>query len=334
MIDDLASVAWPALAGGLVAGTCLGGMFFGGLWLTVRHLPDARRPALRLLGSLLLRFALALAGFLWLVRHGGAAVGLAGAAGFLPRPLVDHAVPAVAWTGRGVAIMTISPDTLVFWEWGPVAVNATLVFTWLVMALLTFVAWLASRRLSDTATLSRWQNLLEILVTGINDQIRQISRQEPGPYLPFVGTLFLFIAVANLLNVVPGYLAPTGSLSTTTALAICVFVAVPLYGIAQEGARGYLRHYLRPSWLMLPFNVVGELSRTVALAVRLYGNIMSGTVIVAILLSLTPYFFPVVMQLLGLLTGMIQAYIFAVLAMVYIASASSAHQDRTSPPSD
>ncbi|XKE46233.1 F0F1 ATP synthase subunit A [Halomonas organivorans] len=229
--------------------------------------------------------------------------------------------------------MTISPDALVIWEWGPGAINATLVFTWLVMALLTLVSWLVTRRLSSTTTLSRWQNLLEILVTGINDQIRQISRQEPGPYLPFVGTLFLFIAVSNLLNVVPGYLAPTGSLSTTTALAICVLVAVPLYGIAQEGPRAYLKHYLKPSWLMLPFNIVGELSRTIALAVRLYGNIMSGTVIVAILLSLTPYFFPVVMQLLGLLTGMIQAYIFAVLAMVYIASASSVQQTRRDHPS-
>ncbi len=121
-------------------------------------------------------------------------------------------------------------------------------------------------------------------------------------------------------------LAPTGSLSTTTALAICVFVAVPLYGIGYEGPVGYLRHYVKPSWLMLPFNIIGEISRTIALAVRLYGNIMSGTVIVAILLSLTPYLFPIVMQLLGLLTGMIQAYIFAVLAMVYIASATSAHQ--------
>jgi F-type H+-transporting ATPase subunit a len=174
---------------------------------------------------------------------------------------------------------------------------------------------------------------LEVLVVGIRDQIRDVSHQEPGRYLPFVGTLFLFIAMANLLNVVPGYMAPTGSLSTTTALAICVFVAVPLYGIACEGPLTYLKHYIQPTWLMLPFNVIGELSRTIALAVRLYGNIMSGTVIVAILLSLTPYLFPVVMQLLGLLTGMIQAYIFAVLAMVYIASATSAHRSDRHPAS-
>lgn len=222
--------------------------------------------------------------------------------------------------------MTISPDGIVFWQWGLFSLNATIVFTWAVMALLVLGSWLITRRLSSDEELSRWQNLVEVIVTGIADQIREVSGQQPGKYLPFVGTLFLFIAMANLLNVVPGYMAPTGSLSTTTALAICVFVAVPLYGIVYEGPRKYLRHYVKPTWLMLPFNVIGEVSRTVALAVRLYGNVMSGTVIVAILLSLTPYFFPIVMQLLGLLTGMIQAYIFAILAMVYIASATSAHR--------
>ncbi|MGD8999618.1 MAG: F0F1 ATP synthase subunit A [Granulosicoccaceae bacterium] len=222
--------------------------------------------------------------------------------------------------------MTISPDDILFWQWGLLRVNATIVFTWLVMALLTLISWLVTRRLSTGPEISRWQNLLEVLVTGIHDQIRDVTHRDPGRYLPFVGTLFLFIAMANLLNVVPGYMAPTGSLSTTTALAICVFIAVPLFGIAAEGPLTYLRHYVKPTWLMLPFNVLGEISRTIALAVRLYGNIMSGTVIVAILLSLTPYIFPIVLQLLGLLTGMIQAYIFAVLAMVYIASATSAHR--------
>ncbi|SEN46100.1 F0F1 ATP synthase subunit A [Nitrosomonas marina] len=224
--------------------------------------------------------------------------------------------------------MTISPDNIIFWQWGAVSLNATIAYTWLVMALLTLISWLVTRRISSGTTISRWQNLLEVLVAGIRDQIQEVSHQQPGKYLPFVGTLFLFIAMANLLNVVPGYMAPTGSLSTTTALAICVFAAVPIYGIAYEGPLNYLAHYVKPTLLMLPFNIIGEISRTIALAVRLYGNIMSGTVIVAILLSLTPYFFPVVMQLLGLLTGMIQAYIFAILAMVYIASATSAHTEK------
>jgi F-type H+-transporting ATPase subunit a len=220
--------------------------------------------------------------------------------------------------------MTISPDELLLWQWGPLHINATLLLTWLLMLLLTVGARLLTRRLQTGTELSRLQNLLEVLVTGLRDQIREVSRRDPGPYLPFVGTLFIFIATSNLLTVVPFYLPPTGSLSTTAALALCVLIAVPLYGVLRQGLPGYLRHYVQPTPLMLPFNLIGELSRTVALAVRLYGNIMSGTVIAGILLSLTPFLFPVVMQLLGLLTGMIQAYIFAVLAMVYIASASSA----------
>jgi F-type H+-transporting ATPase subunit a len=190
------------------------------------------------------------------------------------------------------------------------------------------------RNLSTTTRLSRWQNLLEVVVSNIQNQIREVGQQDPAPYLAFVGTLFMFIATANLLAVVPGYLPPTGSLSTTTALALCVFVAVPLYGITRQGFLGYLKNYIQPSVFMLPFNIVGELSRTLALAVRLYGNIMSGTVIGAILLSIVPLFFPILMQALGLLTGMIQAYIFAVLAMVYIASATRAHAERTevNPP--
>lgn len=225
--------------------------------------------------------------------------------------------------------MTISPDEIVLWQIGAFAVNATLAFTWLVMALLTVGSWLVTRRLSDGPAISRWQNLLEVLVTGLRDQIGEISRQDPAPYLPFVGTLFLFIATCNLLAVVPGYRPPTGSLSTTTALALTVFVAVPVFGIAREGVGRYLRHYVQPTPFMLPFNVIGELSRTLALAVRLYGNIMSGTVVAAILLGLAPFFFPAVMQLFGLVTGLVQAYIFAVLAVVYIASATAVRTSRT-----
>ena len=221
--------------------------------------------------------------------------------------------------------MRISPDQLVLWAWGPVQLNATIVCTWTVMLVLVLGSHLATRRLSTATRLTRWQNLLEVLVSGMREQIREMSQQDPGKYLPFVGTLFLFIAASNVLAVVPGFTAPTASLSTTTALALCVLVAVPLYGIVERGLGGYLAVYVKPTVFMLPFNIVGELSRTLALAVRLYGNVMSGTVIAGILLSLVPFFFPVVLQLLGLLTGLIQAYIFAVLAMVYIASATRTH---------
>ena len=223
--------------------------------------------------------------------------------------------------------MTINPDEIILFEWGWFKINSTIAFTWLVIFLLTFGSWLVTRRLSSAGKLSRWHNLLEVLVNGIKVQIREVSRQEPGPYLPFVGTLFIFIATANVLAIVPGYVPPTGSLSTTAALAICVFIAVPVFGIASQGVLSYLKQYLQPTFFMLPFNLIGELSRTLALAVRLYGNMMSGTIIVAILLTITPLVFPVIMQALGLLTGLIQAYIFAILAMVYIASASKAHEE-------
>jgi len=223
--------------------------------------------------------------------------------------------------------LTINPDEIVFFQWGWFKINSTVFFTWLVIFLLTFGSWLVTRKLSSEGELSRWQNLLEVLINGINDQIREVSQQEPGPYLPFVGTLFIFIAFSNILAIVPGYTPPTSSLSTTAALAICVFIAVPVFGITRQGIVNYLRQYLQPTFFMLPFNLIGELSRTLALAVRLYGNMMSGTIIVAILLTITPLIFPVVMQALGLLTGLIQAYIFAILAMVYIASASKAHAE-------
>ncbi len=225
-------------------------------------------------------------------------------------------------------IKDITPDQVIFWEYGCLVLNATILFTWVVMALMVVGSWLVTRKISSEIHISRWQNLLEIIVRGMRRQIKEISREERSSYLYFVGTLFLFILCSNLLSVVPGYLAPTGSLSTTAALAICTFIAVPVYGILSRGLRGYLKQYVQPTVFMLPFNIMGELSRTLALAVRLFGNIMSGTKIVGILLALAPLFFPVVMHALGLLTGVIQAYIFAVLAMVYIASATRARQGK------
>jgi F-type H+-transporting ATPase subunit a len=223
--------------------------------------------------------------------------------------------------------MTFNPDDIIYWQWGVLKINATLVFTWVVMAIILCVTWLATRRLSDDIHPSRWQNFMEMVVSLIRDQIREVSHENPDPYQSFVGSLFLFIAFANLLTIIPGYRPPTGSLSTTAALAICVFLAVPLYGIQRQGLLSYLRQYTHPSLFMLPFNIIGEISRTIALAVRLFGNMMSGTVVVAVLISITPFLFPIVLQLLGLLTGMIQAYIFAILAMVYITSALVARKN-------
>jgi F-type H+-transporting ATPase subunit a len=223
--------------------------------------------------------------------------------------------------------MEISPDAWILVEWRGLRLNATVAFTWVVMAVLVLGSWAITARLSGGETVSRWQMLLEVVVSAIRDQIDEVGAKDPDRYLPFIGTLFLFIATANVLTIVPGYQPPTGSLSTTAALAICVLIAVPLFSITRRGLGTYLKTYIRPTPLMLPFNLISELSRTLALAVRLYGNVMSGTVIVGILISVAPFFFPVIMQLLGLLTGLIQAYIFAILAMVYIASASRTRPD-------
>lgn len=222
--------------------------------------------------------------------------------------------------------MNISPDQTVLLDFGPVSINATLVFTWLTIALLAGLARWITRKLSTTGELSSWQNCLEVLVEGAQRQIRDIARQDPDPFLSFIVTLFFFIATCNLLAVVPGYEPPTGSLSTTTALALCVFYAVPFYGIRRHGLRRFLHLYLEPTPLMLPLNLIGELARTLALAIRLYGNVMSGGLVAAILLLVAPFVFPALMNVLGLLTGLIQAYIFAVLATVFIAAATAAQE--------
>lgn len=220
----------------------------------------------------------------------------------------------------------ISPDQVIFFQYHFIKLNLTILFTWVIMALLVIGSWLITKNLSFGSKIGYGQNLLEILVTGIQGQINEISRQKAARYVPFIGTLFIFVAFCNLLTVVPGYESPTASLSTTAALAICVFISVPLFGIIQRGLIGYLKQYIEPTVFMLPFNILGEITRTLALAVRLFGNIMSGSKIAAILLAIIPFIFPVIMQLLGLLTGLIQAYIFAILAMVYIASATQVHE--------
>lgn len=224
--------------------------------------------------------------------------------------------------------MHLSPDQVVFWRHGFLILNATILYTWALMLLLAGGSMLITRKLSAGLTRSRWQNLLEIVVTGIEKQIEEVGLSRPGRYIPFLGTLFLFVAAASLCTIIPGYEPPTASLSTTAALAICVFVAVPLFGIEVQGLGAYLRSYTKPTVIMLPFNIISEISRTLALAVRLFGNMMSGAMTIGILLTITPFFFPVVMTLLGLLTGMVQAYIFSILAAVYIAAATRVRKPR------
>ena len=223
--------------------------------------------------------------------------------------------------------MHLSGDDIVLWHFGLLKVNVTIVMTWLLMLVLAGGSALITRRLSSGIIISRWQSMLEIIVTMARKQIEEIGLQEPEKYLPYLATLFIFIASANLCTVIPGFVPPTGSLSTTAALALSVFVAVPLFGIAQSGLKGYMKSYAEPTFIMLPFNIISEFTRTMALAVRLFGNMMSGVMILGILLTISPLVFPVIMNILGLLTGMVQAYIFSILATVYIAAATRARNE-------
>jgi F-type H+-transporting ATPase subunit a len=218
--------------------------------------------------------------------------------------------------------VNLSSDQQVFWRHGWLNLNATIVTTWIMMLGMAGAAKIMTRRLSPDGPVSRWQAALEIIVTTITSQLEGVGLNHARKYLPFLGTLFLFVATSCLGTVIPGFDPPTSSLSTTAALAGCVFLAVPLFGIEDRGLWGYLKTYTEPTIIMLPFNIISEFSRTLALAMRLFGNMMSGTMIIAILLTITPLLFPLVMTALGLLTGMVQAYIFFILAAVYIAAAT------------
>jgi F-type H+-transporting ATPase subunit a len=216
--------------------------------------------------------------------------------------------------------MTGSPLGLeVAFHAGPVAVTTPVVVTWAIMLLLAGIGWLITRRLSLHPSL--WQAALELVVETIESQIRDTMRVEPTPFLPLIGTLFLFILTANWSSLVPGVEPPTAHLETDAALALIVFVAVWYFGIRFRGLPGYLATFAEPTVFMIPLNVVETLTRTFSLVVRLFGNVMSGVFVIGIVLSLVGLLVPVPLMALDLLTGAVQAYIFSVLAMVFIAGA-------------
>ena len=225
--------------------------------------------------------------------------------------------------------MRATPDEMILWEYGFITLNGTIVFSWFIMLILVVVSVLATRNLSSGRTISRWQNLLEAVVGTVRAQMKEMLRRDDLKYLGFIGTLFLFISLSNLLMVLPFYEPPTGSFSLAAALAVTVFFAVPVFGVREQGITGYLKNYVEPTPLMLPFNIMSEISRTLSLAVRLFGNMMSGTMIVAVLLMIAPILVPLVMEALGLLLGQIHAYIFAALATVYIGSAIRSRKSET-----
>jgi len=200
---------------------------------------------------------------------------------------------------------------------GPVAVTTTVVYSLLDSAVLVVGSALITHAV--TLRMTPGQNVLELVVEWILDQIKAVTgAKDPKAFLPLIATLGLFILVGNVMGILPGLAAPTSDLSTTAALALVVFFAVPYYGIRDRGVAGYLRHYLEPTWVMLPFNVISEVARTLALAVRLFGNMMSGELVTAVLILIAGLLVPVPILALHLLIALVQAYIFAVLSLVYI----------------
>lgn len=202
---------------------------------------------------------------------------------------------------------------------GPVPVSTAVAVTWGIMALLAIGAWLATRRLSMHP--SRTQAVLELLVETIDTQIHDTMQVDAAPYRPLIGSIFLFVLAANWSGLVPGIEPPTAHLETDAALAGIVFFATIWFGLRARGVRGYLATFAEPGWLMVPLNLVEQITRTFSLMVRLFGNVMSGVFVVGIALSLAGLIVPIPFMALDLLTGAIQAYIFSVLAMVFLGAA-------------
>jgi F-type H+-transporting ATPase subunit a len=210
-------------------------------------------------------------------------------------------------------------------RWGPVEVTGTVCYSLVVSAVLVaFALVVRSGRVPGLRTAA------EFVVEHLEGVMRDMFAADPRPYVPLVVTLALFIGVANLLGLVPGMQAPTADFSTTAALAVIVFCAVPFSGIRARGVGGYFRHYLEPTPVLLPLEIVTELSRTLALAVRLFGNVMSEELVIAVLLTIAGLLVPVPLMMLAVLTGVVQAYIFAVLTVVYLGAAVRArnHEGR------
>lgn len=217
------------------------------------------------------------------------------------------------------------PDVL--FRLGPVEVAGTVAYSLIASAVLIGFAVLVRLGLRRGTSGSDWPVAAEFVVEHLEGIMRDMSDSDPRPYTPLIVTLALFIGTANLLGLVPGMRSPTADFSTTAALAVLVFLAVPFYGIRAQGLRGYLRHYLEPSPFLLPLEIITEFSRTLALAVRLFGNVMSEELVIAVVLMIAGFLVPVPLMLLAVLTDVVQAYIFAVLTVVYVSAAVRAHAE-------
>jgi F-type H+-transporting ATPase subunit a len=211
---------------------------------------------------------------------------------------------------------------------GPLEITRTVVTTWGIMAALVLLVMLLGRQ-SLRADPGQWPAVAEGVVGGLHETIEAVARGQADRLLPFIGTLWLFILVANLVGILPGLSAPTEDLSTTAALATLVFLSVHWFGVRSQGWKSYLRHYLSPTPLMLPFHIISEISRTVALAVRLFGNMMSLGMTALLVLMVAGFLVPIPILMLHIVEALVQAYIFGMLALIYIAGGIEAQQQRT-----
>ena len=215
---------------------------------------------------------------------------------------------------------------------GPVPITSPVLITWAIMILLGGFAALVTKRL--TLIPSKAQAVLEAVVGAIDHQIRETMQVDPAPYRPLIGTIFLFVLIANWSSLVPGVEPPTAHLETDAALALIVFCATIFYGIWTRGLGGYLKTFAEPTWVMIPLNIVEQITRTFSLLVRLFGNVMSGVFVIGIVLSLAGLLVPIPLMALDLLTGAVQAYIFAVLATVFIGAAVGERRKPSQTASD
>jgi F-type H+-transporting ATPase subunit a len=216
--------------------------------------------------------------------------------------------------------MATSPlASTVLLQIGPVAITRPVVTTWAIMAGLGLASWFTTRRMSLQP--DRRQAVVEGIVTSVMGQIDEVIRKDPRPFLPLLGTLFIFLVTANLSGVLPGVEAPTSKLETPAALALIVFVAVHVFGVLARGPIGYLRSFAQPKLIMLPLNIISEITRTFSLMVRLFGNVMSGEFVIALVIALAGLFLPIPLMALEILVGLVQAYIFTILATVFIGAA-------------
>jgi F-type H+-transporting ATPase subunit a len=211
-------------------------------------------------------------------------------------------------------------------ELGPVQLTTTVVTTWVVIAIISCFAWLATRRLQMSP--GRLQTLTEAIVSIIEESIRDIAPQHYQQIMPFIGSLWIFLVIANLIGLIPGVHSPTRDLSATAAMAFLVFLSVHWYGIRIQGLKNYLLHYLKPSPILLPFNLISEVTRTIALAVRLFGNMMSLEMIAMLMLLVAGFLIPVPILMLHIVEALVQAYIFGMLALIYVAGGLQSQQLR------